>query len=225
MSKGEAYQAGDRSPGNLLLIPERLAMGLQDDGLVLRQKIVWDKGWVRPESAKDRVTQTYDTVLMFAKKKGYYYDQDPLREPLVRPYTTPGRQKPGLMRRDADRDLRVISNPMGRNSGSVWRINNGNYKGKHPATFPPELVRRMIVSSCDDNSVVLDPLGGAGTTAMVALQLGHRAISIDMNPDYTWEARERLADALASFPTDYNDQADTPSSQAIQLSDAALAAD
>ena len=185
---------------------------------------------MRPESAKDRVTQTYDTVLMFAKKKGYYYDQDPLREPLVRPYTTPGRQKPGLMRRDADRDLRVISNPMGRNSGSVWRINSGNYKGKHTATFPPELVRRMIVSSCDDNSVVLDIFGGAGTTAMVALQLGHRAISIDMNPDYTREARERLADASAYFQMNDDDQtddgsADTLSSQTVQMSDAALAAD
>jgi hypothetical protein len=39
MPKGEAYQAGDRPPGNLLLIPERLAMSLQDDGLVLRQRL------------------------------------------------------------------------------------------------------------------------------------------------------------------------------------------
>jgi hypothetical protein len=55
----------------------------------------------------------HDTLLMFAKGKSYFYDQDPLRETLVRPYATPGRQKPGLMRRDANRDLRVISNPMG----------------------------------------------------------------------------------------------------------------
>jgi hypothetical protein len=121
---------------------------------------------------------------MFARKRGYYYDQDPLREPLVKPYATPGRQKPGLMRRDAARDLRVISNPMGRNSGSVWRINNGNYKGKHTATFPPELVRRMIASTCDDNSLVLDPFGGAGTTAMTALQMGHRASGDDGGARY-----------------------------------------
>jgi DNA modification methylase len=133
------------------------------------------------------------------RKKGYYYDQDPLREPLVKPYATPGRQKPGLMRRDAARDLRVISNPMGRNSGSVWRINNGNYKGKHTATFPPELVRRMIASTCDDNSLVLDPFGGAGTTAMTALQMGHRAITVDINPEYTREAQERLAHAPATM--------------------------
>ena len=66
---------------------------------------------------------------MFAKAKGYFYDQDPLRVPSVRPWATPGRQKPGLMRRDDDRrDLRVICNPMGRKVGSVWQIQRGNYR-------------------------------------------------------------------------------------------------
>jgi hypothetical protein len=101
------------------------------------------------------------------------------------------------MRWEANGALRNTGNPMGRNSDSVWRVNTGNYKGSHPATFPPELVRRMIVSSCDDDSVVLDIFGGAGTTAMVALQLGHRAVTIDINPSYTNEARLRIeADAM-----------------------------
>jgi DNA methylase len=60
----------------------------------------------------------------------------------------------------------------------------------------------MIVSSCEDESVVLDMFGGAGTTALVALQLGYRAITIEINPDYTSEARERLADAPAIFRTE-----------------------
>jgi DNA modification methylase len=88
----------------------------------------------------------------------------------------------------------------------------------------------MISSTCDDNSVVLDIFGGAGTTAIVALQLGHRAISIDLNPDYTREARERLGSAPASFAMNDDDQTDggsvvTLSSQSVQVSDSALAAD
>ena len=141
---------------------------------------------------------------MFAKNRRYFYDQDPLRIPVVSPYSMRGRDKPGLIRRDENRrDLQVISNPLGRNVGSVWSIQRGNYRGKHPATFPPELVRRMIVSSCDDNSVVLDMFGGAGTTALVALQLGHRAITIDINSDYTSEARERVASAPATVHYGY----------------------
>jgi hypothetical protein len=64
----------------------------------------------------------------------------------------------------------------------------------------------MIVSSCDEKSVVLDVFGGSGTTALVALQLGHRAITIDINCDYTSEARERLAAAPANFPIDSDGQ-------------------
>ena len=136
---------------------------------------------------------------MFAKARQYFYDQDPLRVSLISPHgNVRSRDKPGLMRWDGDGNIRSIGNPIGRNAGSVWRINSANHKGPHPATFPPELVRRMIVSSCDDNSLVLDVFGGAGTTAMVALQLGHRAITIDLNQDYTEEARARLADAPAT---------------------------
>jgi DNA modification methylase len=190
-----------------LLIPARLAMALQDGGWILRHDVVWDKGSVRPEAVTDRVTRTHEFVYMFAKNRRYFYDQDPLRIPLVSPYSKRGRDKPGLIRRDENRrDRQVISNPLGRNVGSVWQIQRGNYQGAHTATFPPELVRRMIASSCDDDSVVLDVFGGAGTTAMVALQLGHRAITIDINADYTREACERLANAPPNFPTDADGQ-------------------
>jgi DNA modification methylase len=163
---------------------------------------------------------------MFAKDKGYFYDQDPIRDRLV----SSGGQQPGTTGRDTRRDFRIYNNPLGRNAGSVWQINSGNYSGGHPATFPPELARRMIASTCDDGAVVLDIFGGAGTTALVALQLGHRAITIDVNEGYTQEARERLVSAPTSFPMDDDDQADggsanTLSSHAAQESDAVLAAD
>ena len=63
-----------RSVGNLLMIPSRLAMALQDDGWVLRQEVIWDKGWCRPESVPDRVTRTHEMVYMFAKQRRYFYN-------------------------------------------------------------------------------------------------------------------------------------------------------
>jgi len=38
---------------------------------------------------------------------------------------------------------------------------------------------------------ILDPFGGSGTTAEVALRLGRRAVLIELNPDYITLARER----------------------------------
>ena len=100
------------------------------------------------------------------------------------------------MRRDVNRDFRVYLNPMGRNAGSVWTITPSSYRGSHPATITLELVRRCLLASCPEGGTVLDCFGGAGTTALAALQLGHTAISIDINPEYTDEARQRIATEL-----------------------------
>jgi DNA modification methylase len=85
---------------------------------------------------------------------------------------------------------------MGRNSGSVWTIMPSSYRGSHGAVMPEELAHRCIIVSCTENGVVLDCFGGAGTTALAALRLGHRAISIDINPAYSKEARHRIAAEL-----------------------------
>jgi DNA modification methylase len=68
----------------------------------------------------------------------------------------------------------------------------------HGATFPAELVRRLLLISCPDKGVVMDIFGGAGTTALVAAELGHDAISIDINRRYSEEAKRRFAQRGAS---------------------------
>jgi hypothetical protein len=82
---------------------------------------------------------------------------------------------------------------------SVWQVRHAGYVGSHPAAFPAELVRRIIVTACDTDSLVLDPFGGSGTTALVALQHGHRAITIDNHRPFTDEARERLSNTPAHW--------------------------
>ena len=46
-------------------------------------------------------------------------------------------------------------------------------------------------------ATVLDPFGGAGTTGLVAAQLGRSAILLELNPDYAAMARRRIAPTLA----------------------------
>jgi site-specific DNA-methyltransferase (cytosine-N4-specific) len=193
LSIDDSYQNGD-----LLFIPSKLGMAMQGDGWICRSEIIWNKkGGGRPDSVGNRPIKDHEKVLMFTKRRnGYHYDGDPIRVPLIRPYSTAGRKKPGLYRRDYDRTERVWSNPMGRSGGSVWEITPANYRGGHAATMPPELVRRCLLVSCPENCLVLDCFGGAGTTGLVALQLGHRAISIELNPAYTEEARRRITREL-----------------------------
>jgi DNA modification methylase len=67
----------------LLMMPARLALALQQDGWWLRADIVWAKGSPMPESVRDRPTKSHEYVFLLAKSARYFYDNDAIREPLV----------------------------------------------------------------------------------------------------------------------------------------------
>jgi len=68
----------------LLMIPERLAWSLIQNGWILRNKIIWYKPNSMPSSVKDRFSNTYEFVYMFSKNQRYFFDLDSVREPLAK---------------------------------------------------------------------------------------------------------------------------------------------
>ena len=82
-----------------------------------------------------------------------------------------------------------------RNKRSVWPIATKPFKEAHFATFPPKLIEPCILAGCPAGGTVLDPFGGAGTTALVADQHGRNAISIEINPAYAKMAKRRIKNA------------------------------
>ena len=90
-----ASRTGVIKPGappakNLLGVPWRVAFALQDDGWILRNAIVWDKPNAMPESVTDRLSTTYELVFLLAKSPRYWFDLDPIREPLAYPECADG---------------------------------------------------------------------------------------------------------------------------------------
>lgn len=71
-----------------------------------------------------------------------------------------------------------------RNKRDVWTTSVRPFKGAHFATFPPELIRPCILAGSPQGGIVLDPFGGSGTTGMVALQEGRKAVLCEINPEY-----------------------------------------
>lgn len=65
---------------DLLGIPWRLALALQEDGWFLRSDIIWNKPNAMPESVKDRPTRSHEYVFMLTKKEKYYYDSQVIKE-------------------------------------------------------------------------------------------------------------------------------------------------
>lgn len=79
-----------------------------------------------------------------------------------------------------------------RNKRSVWEVATQPFKEAHFATFPPKLIEPCILAGCPRGGTVLDPFGGAGTTGLVASQLGRNAILIELNPEYAAIAERRI---------------------------------
>ncbi len=63
---------------NLMLMPARVAIAMQDDGWVLRGDIIWDqmKG---TQSAQDRMRDVYEHVYHFVKTRKYFFDADAVK--------------------------------------------------------------------------------------------------------------------------------------------------
>jgi len=162
LNLGDAYSSHPRfgAPAkSLLLGPERVVRALVADGWSLRNKVIWAKPNPLPSPSRDRLTTAFEFVYFLTKQPSYFFDLDAIREPL-----TSSRRAPSHGSRTPQSALGVLAggrdglvamarkgisgHPLGKNPGDVWRIGSASYRGAHFATFPPELVRRPLLSSC-----------------------------------------------------------------------------
>jgi DNA modification methylase len=187
LNLGDSYG----SDKNLLMVPARVALALQEDGWTLRSDIIWAKGNPMPEgTATDRPTKAHEYLFLFAKSRTYYYDADAIAEDRATKGTgrllgTSGAQGYNAAsgkHRDASGGFPATS-PF-RNKRSVWTVNPTPFPGSHFAVYPPELIRPCILAGSAPGDTVLDPFSGSGTTGMVATQEGRKYVGIDLNRDY-----------------------------------------
>ena len=196
--------SGGLPPKNLLGIPWRVAFALQADGWWLRQDIIWSKPNPMPESVQDRCTKAHEYMFLLSKSERYWFDQDAIAEPCKFPEGSWGRtskydgEDTGKFRTKYG-DGRRWEGAETRNKRSVWEIATAPYPEAHFATFPPALVEPCILAGAPRGGTVLDPFGGAGTTALVADRLGRDAFLIELNPAYAEMARSRVIDDAGMF--------------------------
>lgn len=84
-----------------------------------------------------------------------------------------------------------------RNKRSVWTVPTYAMKEAHFATFPPDLIAPCVLAGSKPGDLVLDPFGGSGTTALVSLGYGRRAVLCELNPEYVAMIDQRCAASLA----------------------------
>ncbi|SHJ09261.1 MULTISPECIES: DNA-methyltransferase [Sporomusaceae] len=150
----------------LLLIPSRFAIEMQERGWILRDDIIWHKPNRIPASVKDRFNNMYEHVFHFVMAKSYYFDLD---------------------------SVKVLgANGKMKNPGDIWAINTQPLDGDHTASFPEKLVEQIISCASPENGIVYDPFMGTGTSWIVSDRLNRNFIGHEINQGFCEYAKDRV---------------------------------
>lgn len=148
-------------PKDLLMMPARLAIALQEDGWYLRSEIIWSKPNPMPESVTDRPTSAHEKIYLLTKSARYFYDADAVREKGGDGSDRWGGKKMNLDTPKAFGGDSVVGNPQNRegrafeysgtrNLRNVWKIATQPYSAAHFATFPEALPRKCIMAGTSE---------------------------------------------------------------------------
>ena len=168
-------------------------------GLKLRNRIVWHFG--HGLHASNRFSGRYETLLWFSKTDDYIFNLDNVRVPS---------KYPGKRHFKGPKKGLPSGNPLGKNPSDIWEIieqdwdkamwdipnvkSNHPEKTKHPCQFPIELVERCVLALTDENSWVLDPFAGVGSTVIGAIKNNRNGMGIEKEKEYCKIANKRIED-------------------------------
>jgi site-specific DNA-methyltransferase (cytosine-N4-specific) len=157
---------GYRKDKQLLLIPARVAIALQEDTWILRNDLIWAKPDTMPRPERDRLRMSHEHFFHFVLRPSrgrasYYYDLEAAEH--------------------GGRDV-VSVRPIPGSDG-------------HSATFPPTLITPRIESSSPQGGLVLDPFAGTGRTLAAAIRSGRRAVGFELSREFAAVARANVSEA------------------------------
>lgn len=168
-------------------------------GLKLRNRIIWHFG--HGLHASKRFSGRYETILWFSKTDDYIFNLDNVRIPS---------KYPGKRHFKGAKKGELSGNPLGKNPSDIWEViendwenlmwdipnvkSNHPEKTEHPCQFPIELVERCVLALTDENSWVLDPFAGVGSSVIGAIKNNRNAVGIEQENEYCKIAKQRIND-------------------------------
>jgi len=173
----------------------------KNQNLILRNRIIWHFG--HGLHASSRFSGRYETILWFSKNENSIFNLDNVRVPA---------KYPGKLHFKGPKKGRPSGNPLGKNPTDIWEIirndwdkelwnipnvkSNHPEKTEHPCQFPVELVERCVMALTNENSWVLDPFAGVGSSVIAAIKNNRNAIGIEKELNYSKIANQRIKDFI-----------------------------
>lgn len=160
---GDTYSSStwrELPAGNIIGVPWRVALALQNDGWVLRQDVIWSKTTHMTESVDDRCTKSHEYIFHFTKSNRYFFDQIAIARTGINPSVTKTTVNSSTCRQVFSLSGKVPTGGNGvpgrvwktgdtGNQYSVWVLPPGRHKD-HPATFSTDLAERCVLSSTSE---------------------------------------------------------------------------
>ncbi|MBC6408686.1 MAG: site-specific DNA-methyltransferase [Rhodobacteraceae bacterium] len=156
--------------------------------MIMINEIIWDRKVPSMGGSTRRYSSVHDTIGFFAKDKRYFFDIDSVRIP----YDEKTKKARTRSIFAGKKWLELGCNPK-----DVWSVSRlhkiHRERENHPTQKPIEIIERMIMASCPEGGVVLDPFAGSGTTVAASVLHHRRCIAFEINPDYCKIIHKRIA--------------------------------
>lgn len=158
----------------------------------VRNRITWQRE--KGRGAKSNWKNATEDIWFGTVSNEYYFDVEAVKQKrrVIAPYKQNGQPKDWEETEDGNFRLTYPGNFWDDISIPYWSMPENT---DHPTQKPEKLIAKLILASCPENGLVLDPFLGSGTTSVVAKKLGRQYIGIEMNEEYCIWAEKRLTQA------------------------------
>ena len=180
-----------------------LILALRKQGWLWTEEYIWHKKNCYPGKWPNRFRDAWERCLHFTRERQFKMNQDAVRVPMGDWAQTRLKSlgKNDVVRYDSqvgNAFAKNIANWQGRSLAyptNVLHLATECANRQHSAAFPLALPQWFIKLFTDEGDAVLDPFAGSGTTLQAAIELGRKAIGIDISQEFIDRCREILAPA------------------------------
>jgi site-specific DNA-methyltransferase (adenine-specific) len=159
------------------------------DYTIIRNRIIWQRE--KGRGAKTNWKNATEDIWFGTKSEDYYFNVDAVKQKrkVIAPYRENGKPKDWEETEDGNFRLTYPSNFWDDISIPYWSMPENT---DHPTQKPEKLIAKLILASCPEGGIVLDPFLGSGTTSVVAKKLKRHYVGIELSEEYCCWAEKRL---------------------------------
>lgn len=170
----------------------RSASAIQRVGMryfTLRNRITWERE--KGRGARTNWKNAAEDIWFFTASDEYVFNLEnvKIKRKVLAPYVENGAPKDWEKSENGNFRLTHPSNLWTDLTVPFWSMPENT---EHPTQKPEKLLAKIILASTEENSLILDPFAGSGTTAVVAKKLNRSYVGIEADEKYCLLTEKRL---------------------------------